>query len=74
MNTENNTPLVTLERLDTPKGLAVISLNRPEALNALSPNLFIELRAHVDALAQTSTTSAVSSCAATDGLFPPAMT
>ena len=51
MNTENNAPLVTLERLDDPKGLAVISLNRPDTLNALSPNLFVELRAHVDALA-----------------------
>ena len=31
--------------------VAIISLNRPDALNALSPNLFIELRAHVDAIA-----------------------
>lgn len=42
------TQLVTLE---TSNGLAIISLNRPDALNALSPNLFNELRAHVDAVA-----------------------
>lgn len=33
-------------------GLAVLTLNRPEVLNALSPRLFVELRAHVDALAR----------------------
>jgi enoyl-CoA hydratase len=32
-------------------GLAVLTLNRPETLNALSPRLFVELRAHVDAIA-----------------------
>ena len=32
-------------------GLTTLTLNRPDALNALSPNLFIELRAHVDAIA-----------------------
>ena len=32
-------------------GLATLTLNRPEALNALSPNLFVELRAHIDAIA-----------------------
>ncbi len=32
-------------------GLAVLTLNRPDALNALSPSLFVELRAHVEALA-----------------------
>jgi enoyl-CoA hydratase/carnithine racemase len=32
-------------------GVSVLSLNRPEVLNALSPALFVELRAHVDALA-----------------------
>jgi len=46
-----NTPLVTLEKPSSPQGLAIISLNRPDALNALSPNLFVELRAHVDAIA-----------------------
>jgi enoyl-CoA hydratase/carnithine racemase len=33
-------------------GIAVLTLNRPDALNALSPALFVELRRHVDALAQ----------------------
>jgi len=33
-------------------GLCVLILNRPEALNALSPALFVELRAHLDALAE----------------------
>ena len=30
-------------------GIAILTLNRPEALNALSPQLFVELRAHIDA-------------------------
>lgn len=42
------TDLVTLDIND---GLATISLNRPDALNALSPNMFVELRAHVDTIA-----------------------
>lgn len=33
-------------------GIAILSLNRPEALNALSPTLFVELRAHLDALSK----------------------
>jgi enoyl-CoA hydratase/carnithine racemase len=33
-------------------GVATLTLNRPEALNALSPNLFVALRTHVDAIAQ----------------------
>lgn len=32
-------------------GVATLTLNRPAQLNALSPNLFVELRAHIDALA-----------------------
>ena len=28
------------------EGIASLTLNRPDALNALSPNLFIELRQH----------------------------
>ena len=32
-------------------GLAILSLNRPETLNALSPALFVELRSHIDAIA-----------------------
>ena len=42
-------PLVLREDLN---GLAILTLNRPQALNALSPQLFVELRAHVDAIAQ----------------------
>jgi len=43
------TDLVTREDLD---GIATLSFNRPEALNALSPNLFVELRAHIEQLAE----------------------
>lgn len=32
-------------------GVATLTFNRPEALNALSPSLFVELRAHIDAIA-----------------------
>ncbi|MEJ2088453.1 MAG: enoyl-CoA hydratase/isomerase family protein [Gammaproteobacteria bacterium] len=42
-------PLVKREDND---GLSILSLNRPDALNALSPTLFVELRRHVDALAE----------------------
>lgn len=45
----SDTPLVDREDQD---GLAILSLNRPDALNALSPNLFVALRAHLDDLAQ----------------------
>lgn len=37
-------------RSDT-DGVAMLTFNRPEALNALSPSLFVELRAHLDAIA-----------------------
>ncbi|OAI39704.1 enoyl-CoA hydratase [bacterium SCGC AG-212-C10] len=40
--------LVTREDRD---GVAWLTLNRPETLNALSPSLFVELRAHIDAIA-----------------------
>lgn len=36
---------------DDDQGLTTLTLNRPDALNALSPSLFIELRAHLDAIA-----------------------
>ncbi|MBL6690518.1 MAG: enoyl-CoA hydratase/isomerase family protein [Pseudomonadales bacterium] len=41
-------------------GIAVLTLNRPDALNALSPNLFVELREHVETLTnQTDTIGCV---------------
>ena len=43
------TELVKREDVD---GIAILSLNRPEALNALSPSLFEELRGHIDQIAQ----------------------
>jgi len=33
-------------------GVAILTLNRPEALNALSPSLFVELRQHIDSIAE----------------------
>ena len=33
-------------------GIAILTLNRPEVLNALSPSLFVELRSHLDKLAE----------------------
>ncbi|MCC3306538.1 enoyl-CoA hydratase/isomerase family protein [Sneathiella sp. HT1-7] len=33
-------------------GIAILSLNRPDALNALSPSLFVELHEHVKTLSQ----------------------
>lgn len=40
----------TVERTDG-AGVTTLTLNRPEKLNALTPALFVELRAHLDALA-----------------------
>jgi enoyl-CoA hydratase/carnithine racemase len=34
-------------------GVSILTLNRPDALNALSPSLFIELREHVDSIAES---------------------
>jgi len=42
-------PLVTREDRD---GVCILSLNRADVLNALSPNLFVELRAHLEDLAK----------------------
>ena len=47
------TGLVLREDVD---GIAILTLNRPDVLNALSPKLFEELRAHVDRLAGESET------------------
>jgi enoyl-CoA hydratase/carnithine racemase len=43
--------MAQVEREDLQDGIAILSLNRPEALNALSPSLFEELRAHIDSIA-----------------------
>ncbi len=41
-------------------GVATLTLNRPDKLNAMNPALFVELRAHIDALAaQTDTVGCV---------------
>ena len=32
------------------EGIAILTLNRPDTLNALSPNLFIELREHIETI------------------------
>jgi enoyl-CoA hydratase len=40
--------LVEFENHD---GIAILTFNRPEALNALSPGLFVELRDHIDKIA-----------------------
>jgi len=36
---------------DDAEGVCTLTLNRPDALNALSPNMFVELRTHVDKIA-----------------------
>ncbi len=41
-------PLVLREDSD---GLCILTLNRPDVLNALSPSLFVELRGHLDDIA-----------------------
>jgi enoyl-CoA hydratase/carnithine racemase len=54
--------LVTRQDVD---GIATLTLNRPESLNALSPRLFQELRAHLDAIAeQTESVGCVILCGA----------
>ena len=40
-----------LVRRDDAEGVAFLTLNRPQALNALSPTLFVELRRHIDTIA-----------------------
>ncbi len=36
---------------DDVDGVATLTLNRPDKLNALTPSVFVALRAHLDALA-----------------------
>ncbi len=51
--------MAQVERTDA-DGIAILSLNRPETLNALSPSLFVELRQHIDTIAtQTETIGCV---------------
>ncbi len=40
-----------LVRREDSEGIATLTLNRPDTLNALSPTLFVELREHIDAIA-----------------------
>ena len=47
--TTGSTPLVL--RSDD-QGLATLTLNRPDKLNALSPAMFVELRTHLEAIAE----------------------
>ena len=42
---------MALVKREDAEGIAILSLNRPEALNALSPSLFVELRQHIDNIA-----------------------
>ena len=39
---------MALVEFDHHDGIAILTFNRPEALNALSPGLFVELRDHID--------------------------
>jgi enoyl-CoA hydratase len=44
-------PGMALVLREEKEGVAVLTLNRPEHLNAMNPQLFVELRAHIDAIA-----------------------
>ena len=46
-------------RADRDDGCTTLTLNRPDKLNALNPALFIELRAHLDAIASDDTVGCV---------------
>ena len=49
----NEPPSSLVERSDA-SGVSTLTLNRPEALNALSPLLFEELQSHFEQIAKTS--------------------
>ncbi len=44
---------------DDANGVATLTLNRPEKLNALTPEVFMELRAHIEAIASDETVGCV---------------
>ena len=44
---------------DDQNGVATLTLNRPDKLNALNPALFVEFRAHLDAIANDETVGCV---------------
>jgi enoyl-CoA hydratase/carnithine racemase len=50
--------MALVERSDE-NGIVTLTLNRPDALNALSTDVFNELRAHIDAIAASETVAAV---------------
>lgn len=49
----------TLVIREDSNSIAILTLNRPESLNALSPNLFIELREHFEDIANSDDTGCV---------------
>lgn len=51
------TPLVL--RTDREDGATTLTLNRPDKLNALNPAVFVELRAHLDAIAEDPTVGCI---------------
>lgn len=44
---------MTLVLREDSNGVTMLTLNRPEALNALSPSLFIQLRTHIDDISRS---------------------
>ena len=40
-------------------GVATLTLNRPDKLNALNPSMFVEFRAHIDSIADDKTVGCV---------------
>ena len=44
---------------DDSNGIATLTLNRPDKLNALTPSVFVELRTHLDSLAEDDTVRCV---------------
>lgn len=59
MSEHSNSPSTALVVRTDVDGVSTLTLNRPEKLNALTPALFIELRAHIDDLADDQTVGCV---------------